>query len=200
MLIFSQVELKCLTPGESDGFYPEHLPKLSMQNLLVQHNSHQFISFSGAAGPKTHPQPTSSVVQISSGPNAVSGSPVAQNTATSTAAPVPVTPSLTPPPSLSVPVTSASPAETPSTTAPTVTTPVAVATLSPSAAATAVATPSPASPTATAGTEPSVASSVASPFAIGGHVRVQLELEIFRVMQEGHGGWMDDMAEVKSIV
>jgi hypothetical protein len=78
-----------------------------------------------------------------------------------------------------------------------VTTPAAVATLSPATAATAIATPSPASPTATAGTEPSVASSVASPFAIGGHVRVQLELEIFRVMQEGHGGWMDDMAEVK---
>ena len=75
----------------------------------------------------------------------------------------------------------------------------AVAALSPTTAATAIATPFPASPTATAGTEPSAAASVISPFAIGSHVRVQLELEIhvFRVMQEGHGGWMDGMAEVK---
>ena len=96
-------------------------------------------------------------------------------------------------------MTSASPAETPTTTAPAVPTPATVATLSPATAATAIATPSPASPTATAGTEPSAVASVVSPFAIGSHVRVQLELEIhvFRVMQEGHGGWMDDMAEVK---
>ena len=130
----------------------------------------------------------SSVVQTFPAPNVVSTSPpqaVAQNTPT--VAPVPVAPILTPPPSLSAPVTSASPAETPTTTAP------AEPTLA------AVATPSPASPTATAGTEPSAAASVVSPFAIGSHVRVQLELEIhvFRMMQEGHGGWMDDMAEVK---
>ena len=112
-------------------------------------------------------------------PNVVSASPqsVAQNTLT--IAPVPVAPILTPPPSLSAPVTSASPAETPTTTAPAVPTPAAVATLSPATVATAIATPSPASPTATAGTEPSAAVSVVSPFAIGSHVRVQLELEIF---------------------
>ena len=130
--------------------------------------------------------------------NVVSASPpqsVAQNTPT--VAPVPMAPILTPPPSLSAPVTSASPAETPTTTAPAVSTPAAVADLSPATAATAIATPSPASPTATAGTEPSAVVSIVSPFAIGSHVRVQLELEIFRVMQEGHGGWMDDMAEVK---
>ena len=123
-------------------------------------------------------------------PNVVSASPlqaVAQNTPT--VAPVPVAPILTPPPSLSAPVTSASPAETPITTGPAVPTPAAVAALSPATAATAIATPSPASPTATAGTEPSAVASVISPFAIGSHVRVQ----------EGHGGWMDDMAEVKLI-
>ena len=139
--------------------------------------------------------------QTSSASNVVSASlpqAVAQNTPT--VAPVPVAPILTPPPSLSAPVTSASPAESPTTTAPAVPTPAAVATLSPATAATAIATPSPASPTATAGTEPSAAASVVSPFAIGSHVRVQLELEIFRVMQEGHGGWMDDMAEVKMYI
>ena len=142
--------------------------------------------------------------QTSSASNVVSASPpqsVAQNIPT--VAPVPVAPILTPPPSLSAPVTSASPAESPTTTAPAVPTPAAVATLSPATAAMAIATPSPASHTAMAGTEPSAEASVVSPFAIGSHVRVQLKLEIhehvFRVMQEGHGGWMDDMAEVKLI-
>lgn len=37
-----------------------------------------------------------------------------------------------------------------------------------------------------------------SNFAVGDRVRVQLEVEIFKMMQEGHGGWNDDMCEVKT--
>lgn len=44
--------------------------------------------------------------------------------------------------------------------------------------------------------EPDGGSSNGSAFATGDIVRVQLELDVFRVLQEGHGGWMDDMAEV----
>ena len=36
----------------------------------------------------------------------------------------------------------------------------------------------------------------APPFVSGDRVRVQLEVEIFKMMQEGHGGWSDDMCEV----
>lgn len=50
--------------------------------------------------------------------------------------------------------------------------------------------------------EPSVTSDGAgsgpSHFAVGDHVRVQLEEEIVKMMQEGHGGWQDDMAEVRT--
>ena len=35
-----------------------------------------------------------------------------------------------------------------------------------------------------------------SHFAVGDQVRVQLEEEIVKMMQEGHGGWQDDMVEV----
>ena len=150
----------------------------------------QFI-FSDVTKAQQHP---TSVAQTSSAPNLALASPpqaVAPNTAAST-----VAPGLTPPPSLGTPAISTSTADA-STTATTMSTPAAIATLSPATAATAIATPTPATPTATAGTEPTTASSTASPFAIGDHVRVQLELEIFRVLQEGHGGWMDDMAEVK---
>ena len=35
-------------------------------------------------------------------------------------------------------------------------------------------------------------------FKAGDCVKVQLEVEIFRQMQEGHGGWNDQMAEVSS--
>lgn len=35
-----------------------------------------------------------------------------------------------------------------------------------------------------------------SPFVSGDRVRVQLEVEIFKMLQEGHGGWNDQMAEV----
>ena len=34
-------------------------------------------------------------------------------------------------------------------------------------------------------------------FKVGDRVKVQLEVEIFRQMQEGHGGWNDQMAEVR---
>jgi hypothetical protein len=34
-------------------------------------------------------------------------------------------------------------------------------------------------------------------FKAGDQVKVQLEVEIFRQMQEGHGGWNDQMAEVR---
>ena len=34
-------------------------------------------------------------------------------------------------------------------------------------------------------------------FKAGDRVKVQLEVEIFRQMQEGHGGWNDQMAEVR---
>ena len=37
-----------------------------------------------------------------------------------------------------------------------------------------------------------------SHFAVGDCVKVQLEVEIFKMMQEGHGGWNDDMCEVKT--
>ena len=33
-------------------------------------------------------------------------------------------------------------------------------------------------------------------FAAGDRVRVQLEVDIFKMMQDGHGGWDDDMCEV----
>ena len=33
-------------------------------------------------------------------------------------------------------------------------------------------------------------------FSSGDRVRVQLELEVFKMMQEGHGGWNDQMTEV----
>ena len=36
-----------------------------------------------------------------------------------------------------------------------------------------------------------------SNFAVGDQVRVQLEEEIVKMMQEGHGGWQDDMVEVR---
>ena len=36
-----------------------------------------------------------------------------------------------------------------------------------------------------------------SKFKAGDQVKVQLEVEIFRQMQEGHGGWNDQMAEVR---
>ena len=31
----------------------------------------------------------------------------------------------------------------------------------------------------------------------GDRVKVQLEVEIFKMMQEGHGGWNDQMTEVR---
>lgn len=37
---------------------------------------------------------------------------------------------------------------------------------------------------------------VASIFKVGDKVRVDLEVEVLRVMQEGHGGWNPKMAEV----
>lgn len=33
-------------------------------------------------------------------------------------------------------------------------------------------------------------------FAEGDHVRVQVEVDVFKMMQEGHGGWNDQMASV----
>ena len=36
-----------------------------------------------------------------------------------------------------------------------------------------------------------------SPFVSGDRVKVQLEVEVFKMMQEGHGGWNDQMAEVR---
>lgn len=36
-----------------------------------------------------------------------------------------------------------------------------------------------------------------SKFKAGDRVKVQLEVEVFRAMQEGHGGWNDQMAEVR---
>ena len=46
---------------------------------------------------------------------------------------------------------------------------------------------------------------VASPqgqslLASGDNVRVQLDVDVFRAMQEGHGGWNESMAEVSLIV
>lgn len=122
---------------------------------------------------------------------------------TQTSSAAPVTPTSTPPASLSVPVTSTVQTKMAITAPPMSTPPPASAVATPlppttATAATAIATPHPTTPTAAAGTNPSEASSVASPFAIGDHIRVQLELEIFRVMQEGHGGWKDDMAEVRA--
>ena len=35
-------------------------------------------------------------------------------------------------------------------------------------------------------------------FSSGDRVRVQLDEEIFKMMQEGHGGWNDQMVEVCS--
>ena len=35
-------------------------------------------------------------------------------------------------------------------------------------------------------------------FSSGDRVRVQLELEVFKMMQEGHGGWNDQMTEALS--
>ena len=37
-----------------------------------------------------------------------------------------------------------------------------------------------------------------SKFKAGDRVKVQLEVEVFRAMQEGHGGWNDQMAEVRN--
>ena len=34
-------------------------------------------------------------------------------------------------------------------------------------------------------------------FQSGDSVKVQLEVEIFKMMQEGHGGWNEQMAEVR---
>lgn len=47
---------------------------------------------------------------------------------------------------------------------------------------------------------PTVASTDSSTpkLKVGDRVKVQLEVEIFRQMQEGHGGWNDQMAEVRS--
>ena len=39
-----------------------------------------------------------------------------------------------------------------------------------------------------------------SPFVSGDRVKVQLEVEIFKMMQEGHGGWNDQMTEVREHV
>ena len=39
---------------------------------------------------------------------------------------------------------------------------------------------------------------VAPLFVAGDRVRVMLDLEIFKMMQEGHGGWSDKMAEVSA--
>ena len=37
-----------------------------------------------------------------------------------------------------------------------------------------------------------------SKFKVGDRVKVQLEVEVFRAMQDGHGGWNDKMTEVRS--
>ena len=37
---------------------------------------------------------------------------------------------------------------------------------------------------------------VSPTFVSGDRVKVTLELEIFKMMQNGHGGWTDEMAEV----
>ena len=37
---------------------------------------------------------------------------------------------------------------------------------------------------------------VTQKLASGDNVRVQLDIEVFKAMQEGHGGWNDQMAEV----
>ena len=34
----------------------------------------------------------------------------------------------------------------------------------------------------------------------GDRVKVQLEADVFRMMQDGHGGWNDQMAEVRTTV
>ena len=36
--------------------------------------------------------------------------------------------------------------------------------------------------------------------ASGDNVRVQLDVDVFKAMQEGHGGWNDSMTEVSSVV
>ena len=36
--------------------------------------------------------------------------------------------------------------------------------------------------------------------ASGDNVRVQLDLDVFRAMQEGHGGWNESMGEVSFVV
>ena len=37
-------------------------------------------------------------------------------------------------------------------------------------------------------------------FSSGDRVRVQLEMEVFKMMQEGHGGWNDQMTEVNELI
>ena len=46
-------------------------------------------------------------------------------------------------------------------------------------------------------TEPSPAAATHAMFKVGDKVRVDLEIDILRAMQEGHGGWNPRMAEVK---
>ena len=118
---------------------------------------------------------------------------VAPTPTTSTSVdPVPVAPTVVPPPV--TPVTSTDQIATPTAT-------------------TSMSTPPPATPTPTSTASPSIATASAdsvgqsapssvvfSQFAIGDRVRVQLDLEIFRMMQEGHGGWKDDMAEVRASI
>lgn len=43
----------------------------------------------------------------------------------------------------------------------------------------------------------SSSSSGQSSFKVGDRVRVDLEVEVLKVMQEGHGGWNPKMAEVR---
>ena len=47
--------------------------------------------------------------------------------------------------------------------------------------------------------EPSTPTSptvVTPTFASGDRVKIQLEVEVFKMMQDGHGGWNDGMASV----
>ena len=37
-----------------------------------------------------------------------------------------------------------------------------------------------------------------STFSQGDRVKVSLDVEVLKVMQEGHGGWNDQMAQVRS--
>ena len=135
------------------------------------------------------------MASTSSAPNVASASPpqsvVAPTTTTSTtvAQPVPVTPTVAPLPS--VPMTSAALIEALTSATPTLSPPP------PTTTATNTAVTADAAGVADS-VAPSAPSSGTSQFAIGDHVRVQLELEIFRMMQEGHGGWMDEMVEVRA--